>query len=52
MLKQNNKQLSIRKQCALLQISRSQAYYQPAGESEENLLLMQLLDEEYTRHTI
>ena len=50
MLKQNNKQLSIRQQCALLQISRSQAYYQPAGESEENLLLMQLLDEEYTRH--
>jgi putative transposase len=30
--------------------SRSSFYYKPEGEDEENLTLMRLLDEEYTRH--
>jgi putative transposase len=41
--------LSIRRQCELLGVSRASLYYQPVGESEENLRLMRLIDEEYTR---
>lgn len=37
------------RQCALLGLPRSSLYYAPAGESEENLRLMRLLDEQYTR---
>lgn len=42
-------EISIRRQCELLGINRSSLYYQPAGESAENLRLMRLLDEQYTR---
>jgi putative transposase len=41
--------LSIRRQCELLELNRSTYYYQPAGESAENLRLMRLLDQEYTQ---
>jgi putative transposase len=41
--------ISIRRQCELLGVNRSGLYYQPLGESEENLQLMRLLDEQYTR---
>lgn len=34
--------LSVRKQCELLQLSRSRLYYQPVGESVENLRFMEL----------
>ncbi len=44
-----DKQFSLRQQCGLLGINRSGLYYQPAGESAENLWLMRLLDEQYTR---
>jgi putative transposase len=43
-------ELSVRRQCELLGLSRSSLYYQPAAESEENLRLMRLIDEEYTAH--
>jgi putative transposase len=43
-------EISIRRQCQLLGINRSGLYYQPLGESEENLTLMRLIDAEYTRH--
>jgi putative transposase len=33
----------------LLELSRSSFYYEPASESPDNLLLMQLIDEQYTR---
>jgi putative transposase len=33
----------------LLGVNRAGLYYEPVGESEENLLLMRLLDEQYTR---
>ena len=36
-------------QCELLGLARSSYYYEPVPESEENLLLMRLLDEQYTR---
>ena len=41
--------ISIRQQCALLGVARSGWYYEPAAESAENLKLMRLLDEQYTR---
>lgn len=41
--------LSLRRQCGLLGLNRSSLYYRPVGESEENLSLMRLLDEQYTR---
>lgn len=42
--------ISIARQCQLLGVSRSGLYYQPVPVSQENLTLMRLLDEEYTRH--
>jgi putative transposase len=41
--------LSLSKQCELLGVGRSGWYYQPRGESAENLALMRALDELYTR---
>jgi putative transposase len=41
--------ISVRRQCELLGVSRSGLYYEPIGESEENLCLMRLLDEQYTK---
>lgn len=37
------------RQCELLGLSRSSVYYQPTGESALNLVLMRLIDEQYTR---
>ena len=42
-------QVSVRRQCELLGVNRAGLYYEPVGESEENLLLMRLMDEQYTR---
>src|SRR5205823_3090064 len=42
--------LSVRRQCELLGLSRSSLYYEPAGETAENLRLMRLIDQEYTAH--
>jgi len=39
--------LSIVHQCRLLDISRSGLYYQPVGISEEDLILMKLIDRQY-----
>lgn len=39
--------LSIRRQCALLEVSRSRYYYHPQQEPEENLAIMRLMDERY-----
>lgn len=41
--------MSIAQQCELLGLARSSYYYEPVPESEENLLLMRLLDEQYTQ---
>lgn len=46
----DNEQLSIRKQCELLDLSRSNVYYQATGESEENLRIMRIMDEEFLEH--
>ena len=50
MLDANLQWLSIRRQCELLGLNRSNVYYQAQPENSYNLLLMRLLDEEYTRH--
>ena len=42
--------LSVSRQCALLGLSRSSYYYEPATETPENLALMALIDQEYTAH--
>ena len=47
MIEPNHEQLSIRRQCALLGLNRASLYYQPVPESEENLHLMRLIDEQY-----
>jgi len=39
--------LSIVRQCRLLDISRSGLYYQPKGNSDEDLALMKLIDRQY-----
>ncbi|MEO6923071.1 MAG: IS3 family transposase [Bryocella sp.] len=44
-----HEEISIRRQCELLGVNRAGLYYEPLGESEENLQLMRLLDEEFTR---
>src|SRR5262249_59705055 len=41
-------ELSIRRQCQLLGLNRSSLYYEPAGETPENLRLMRLIDAQYT----
>jgi putative transposase len=41
--------ISIVRQCELLGVSRASWYYQPRGESKENVALMRLLDEQYTQ---
>ncbi len=43
-------EISIARQCELLGLARSSWYYQATPETEENLALMRLIDEEYTRH--
>jgi putative transposase len=43
-------ELSVRRQCDLLGLSRSSLYYEAAEETAENLRLMRLLDQEYTAH--
>jgi len=49
-LVRNDSPLSVRRQCALLSLHRSTAYYEPAAVAREDLAIMRLLDEEYTRH--
>lgn len=46
----NNKHISIRKQCELLDVPRSNLYYELKGESELNLKIMRLMDEEFIDH--
>lgn len=43
-------ELSIRRQCELLNLCRSNLYYAPIGESEDNLKYMELMDKEHTEH--
>ena len=49
MVQHNHPELSIRKQCELLDLNRSTYYYELQPENEYNQLLMNLIDEQYTR---
>ena len=49
LVERGHPEISVRRQCELLGVNRSGLYYQAVGESAENLLLMRLLDEQYTR---
>ena len=40
-------ELSQRRQCRLLQLSRSTLYYRPKGESAENLAFMEIIDKQF-----
>ncbi|MFZ0254346.1 MAG: IS3 family transposase [Gammaproteobacteria bacterium] len=42
-------ELSVIRQCELLELARSSDYYEPVPESEENLFYMRLIDEQYLR---
>ena len=50
MIDQNYRELSISKQCELLNINRSSYYYKPRGYSEYDLKVMAIIDEVYTMH--
>lgn len=42
-------EISVRRQCELIGLNRSSLYYMPAMESEFNMELMRLLDQQYTQ---
>ena len=48
MIEVGHSNLSVRRQCELLGLSRSSLYYEPAGVSAEDLRLMRRIDEQYT----
>jgi len=49
---QKHPEINVHRQCELIELPRSSYYQQPAKQPEtaENLLLIRLIDEEYTRH--
>lgn len=47
MVQSQSKDLSIIKQCDLLEISRSGFYYKPVEEKQANLEIMRIMDEQY-----
>jgi putative transposase len=49
LIERTGSDLSIRRQCELLGLSRSTIYYEPRPQREESLHLMRLLDEQYTQ---
>jgi putative transposase len=49
MVEWDHEELSIRRQCELLGLNRATLYYRGVGESEANLELMRLIDEQYLR---
>ena len=47
MIEPGHPTLSVVRQCELVLVSRSGFYYQPAGETPVNLMLMRLIDEQF-----
>jgi putative transposase len=46
-VKKDHPDLSVRRQCSLLSLARSTLYYQPRGESAENLKFMEIIDRQF-----
>lgn len=46
-MNRNHSDVSARRQCALLCLTRSTLYYQPRGESAENLRFMEVIDKQF-----
>jgi putative transposase len=46
-IERGHPEVSIRRQCELLGLSRASWYFAPAGETAENLALMRLIDQQY-----
>lgn len=46
-IERNHPRISLRRQCQMLSLSRSNLYYQPKGESAENLRFMELIDKQF-----
>jgi hypothetical protein len=49
LVERGHAEISVRRQCELLGVNRSGLYYEAVSESQKNLTLMRLLDEQYTR---
>jgi len=46
-IEKENTRISVRRQCKLLSLVRSNLYYQPKGESTQNLRLMKIIDKQF-----
>ena len=46
-MKHGHPDMSVRRQCVLLSLSRSSLYYQPRGESTGNLRFMEIIDKQF-----
>jgi hypothetical protein len=42
-IERNHPRVSVRRQCQMLSLARSNLYYAPKGESSENLRFMELI---------
>lgn len=49
MIEPHHPDISVRRQCELIDLHRSTYYYAPVGDSEFNLHLMRLIDEQYLK---
>lgn len=49
MIEKENTEINVKRQCELVGLNRSTFYYEKKSESAYNLLLMRLLDEQYTK---
>ncbi len=49
LIEKEHRELSVVRQCGLLEVSRSGVYYEPVKEGAENLAIMRWLDEQYLR---
>lgn len=50
LIKTNDKNLSIRRQCEILSVPRSSLYYHPVAEKPENVKMMHLMDKHLLLH--
>jgi putative transposase len=46
-IERTHPKVSVRRQCPMLSLSRSNLYYQAKGESAENLRFMKLIDKQF-----